>query len=237
MKSKQSHILFTIFLSMGFATCKKDKDSVPPPPAIAYYKFDGDAKNSISSLYKGQVVGGISSAEDSLGYDHACYYFPGDSHVYIQDADGLDFPGNQFTFSAWIRPGEAKGTYVVHKETGNDDEPYSLDIFPGVVRALVRNTADKEFIATGHTPIVKNVWQHIAVTFSGTKLIVYYNGESEGETTVDGALASSNGPMNIGANQNLLPVASFVGRIDNVGIYDKALSGAQIRNLYRNYNQ
>ena len=135
MKSKQLHLLLTIFVSVGFVTCKKEKDSVPPPPPIAYYKFDGDANNSISSQYHGQVVGGISAAEDSLGYDHGCYYFPGDSHVYIQDADGLDFSENQFTFSAWIRPSETKGTYVVHKETGNDDEPYSLDIYPGVYRA------------------------------------------------------------------------------------------------------
>jgi hypothetical protein len=233
---KTLFLLTLIFLQLP--ACKKDKDNQPsaPPDPIAAYDFVGNANNSISQLHDGIKVGAINNSLDSFGTPNAAFFFPGDSFVQIPDSDILDFGGNQFTITAWIRPVVTSGSYIVHKtaSSGNGGM-YSLDIHLGVPRSVITTQTDETFNVTGTSTIKKQVWQHLAVTFSGKELVIYYNGEKEGTTAVDRPLKTSDSPLNIGANQAVIPAGSFEGTIDNVRIFDKALDGKQVKYLYQNY--
>ena len=238
MKLKKVHLLPLILIFLQLPGCKKDKDkttSAPPEP-VAAYDFTGNAKNNISQLHDGTKVGGITNTLDSFATPNAAFFFPGSSYVKIPDSDVLDFAGNQFTIAAWIRPVLTSGTYIVQKAASSGGGgPYSLDIHPGVPRALIHTQTDESFIVTGHSTIRKNVWQHMAVTFDGKQLTLYYNGDTEGNTAVDRPLQITTGSVNIGAYPNALPAGSFEGIIDNVRIFDKALNASQVKNLYQNY--
>ena len=228
-----------IVLLVLLQACKKDKAEDPIPSPIAAYNFDNDwATNSMSSLLHGTVVGNLSSSTDSFNTSYASFVFPGDGYVKVKDSDLLDFGSGQFTIAAWIRPTETKVAYIVLKsKDANNNSPYSLDIFPGVVRAFVRTNTDEQFLIEGESPIEKGIWQHIAVTFTGEQLTIYYNGQSEGSVAVDRPLAITNGDLAIGAKEDSFPASAYKGKIDNVRIFDKALTSAQIKNLYRNYKQ
>ena len=241
MKRKQPHCLFLLLILIGLQlpACKKDKVEVSLPDPIAAYNYDNDwLTNSMSSLLHGNAVGNLSSTTDSFNTSYAALLFSGDGYVKVKDSDLLDFVGGQFTIAAWIRRVATKTAYIVLKgEDANNDSPYSLDIHPGVVRAFVRTNTNEQFLIQGQTPIVKGVWQHIAVTFTGEQLNIYYNGKSEGNIAVDRPLDISSGDLAIGASAKYFPAAAYVGKIDNVKIYDKALSAAQIKNLYQNYKE
>jgi len=234
--------LFCIILCPLLQSCKKDKAEKaedPPPAPMAAYDFDNDwLKNSMSPLLNGAAVGNLSSTTDSFNTPYAALQFSGDGYVKVKDSDLLDFVGNQFTITAWIRPVETQAAYIIIKsEDANHNSPYSLDIFPGVVRAFIRTNTKEQFLIEGKSPIIKGVWQHIAVTFTGEQLTIYYNGKNEGSVMVDRPLSISSGDLAIGASEEYFPSVSFVGRIDNVRIYDKGLTTAQIKNIYQNYKQ
>jgi hypothetical protein len=237
MKLKKTPILL-ILIFLQLSACKKDKDNtaLPPPEPIAAYDFVGNAKNSISQLHHGTKVGAITNSLDSFATPNAAYFFPGNSYVKIPDSDVLDFAGNQFTITAWIRPVVTTGSYVVHKSASSGNGGmYSLDIHPGLPRSVISTQTDETFVVTGTSSIKKQVWQHLAVTFSGKELVIYYNGEKEGTTAVDRPLKMSTSSLNIGAYESVLPGASFEGTIDNVRIFDKALDANQVKKLYQNY--
>lgn len=238
MKRIQS-LLFLIFIFLLLQACKKDKAEAPPPDPIAFYNYDNDwLTNSMSSLLHGSAEGNLSSTTDSFNTAFAAMQFSGDGYVKVKDSDLLDFGGNQFTIAAWIRPVETKTAYIVIKgEDANNSSPYSLDIHPGVVRAFVRTNTNEQFLIAGKSPILKGVWQHIAVTFTGEQLTIYYNGKSEGSISVDRPLDNTSGDLAIGASEKHFPAAAFVGKIDNVKIYDKALTAGQVDYLYKNYKQ
>lgn len=238
MKSLQSLLLYCTIICLLLA-CKKSSSEPPPPKPIAYYSFDNAlATNSASSVLQGKMVGTVHSALDSFLIAHRCLLFPGDGYVEVKDSDLINFPGNQFTIAAWIRPKKTKSVYVIIK---NDEDkgysPYTLDIYNGVVRSFVRAKTDEQFIIEGTRPIIANAWQHIAATFTGEQLTVYYNGIADGSVAVDRPLAIKKGDLAIGGRIENFPSASFQGSVDNVYIYDKALTAAQVKKLYQNYNQ
>lgn len=72
-----------------------------------------------------------------------------------------------------------------------------------------------------------NTWSHLAATYDGTALRLFVNGAQAATTTVSGAIVSSNGVLQIGGNRLL--GTFFQGRIDEVRIYNRALSAAEIQ--------
>ena len=81
-------------------------------------------------------------------------------------------------------------------------------------------------------------WHHIAGTFDGTNLKLYLDGEEVASATSTFGIVSGPNPVGIGADltydaQNPNVPAAFKGVIDNVRIYDKALSQEELNNTGR----
>jgi hypothetical protein len=85
---------------------------------------------------------------------------------------------------------------------------------------------------TGVTTIANNVWHHVAVTYNGTMLKIYLDGNVEGALTINrSAQSSSIQPVAIGSALNSTNVASgfFQGRIDEARIWNIARTQASIQ--------
>jgi biopolymer transport protein ExbB len=234
MKRILLFFLFCFYLQ----ACKKSKSDAPPPTPIAAYYFDNDwLTNSISSLLHGNQVGNVASTTDSFDIPYRALSFFGNGYVEVKDSDLIDFVGNQFSLAAWIKPSKTQVAYIIVKTNGGFNyTPYGLTIYPEFASAYIHTTTDEQFQVDGKTPTVNGAWQHIAVTFNGEQLTIYYNGKSEGTVLVDRPLANNKGDLNIGGNVDYFPSAVFEGRIDNVKIYDKALTAGEINYLAKNYN-
>lgn len=233
-----TRILFFIFFCLLLQACKKSKSDAPPPTPLAAYPFDNDyITNSVSSFLHCDYTGNIASTSDSFDIPYRAIQLTGDGFLWVKDSDLIDFPGNQFTLAAWIKPSKASVAYIIMKsDEGLNYSPYCLDIHPGFLHASVRTNTKEQFKVTGTTPILKYAWQHVAVTFTGSQLTIYLNGKSEGSVAVDRPLAVNKGDLAIGGHVDYFPAATFQGRIDNVKIYDKALTAGQINYLAKNYN-
>ena len=73
-------------------------------------------------------------------------------------------------------------------------------------------------------------WQHVAVTLSGTTATIYVNGVSSGGTTM--SVSATTSAMFVGArNQAGTPNLFFGGCIDDVLVYQRALTATEIANL------
>ena len=71
-----------------------------------------------------------------------------------------------------------------------------------------------------------NTWTHLAVTYDGSTLVFYSNGVQVASTAVSGPIPPSTQSLQIGASQF---GEYFQGRIDEVRIYDRALSAPEIQ--------
>jgi len=85
------------------------------------------------------------------------------------------------------------------------------------------------------TPLALNTWTHVAMVHDGTKDIIYFNGTQVAEKNVTGALDKTQYPLGIGYDP-IDGAGFFDGAMDDVQIYNEALSAAEIAALYAAQN-
>src|SRR5262249_29619126 len=81
--------------------------------------------------------------------------------------------------------------------------------------------------AFGPSPLPLNTWTHIAQTFSGGTVTLYVNGVQVATTAVTGNIQDTTNPLEIGSDH--IYGQYFQGSIDDVRIYNVALTPAQIQ--------
>ena len=80
----------------------------------------------------------------------------------------------------------------------------------------------------------KFTWTHVASTYNGSTLTVWVNGVRAGSSAVTGRTCSNNNPLVVGAK--IYPAKGILeafwdGRLDDVRIYNRALSASEIQGL------
>ena len=79
----------------------------------------------------------------------------------------------------------------------------------------------------GPSVLAVNTWTHLAATFDGATVRLYVNGVQVASQAQTAPLATTSGTLQIGGDS--YPNEYFAGRIDEVRIYNRALSAAEIQ--------
>ena len=72
-----------------------------------------------------------------------------------------------------------------------------------------------------------NTWSHLALTYDKVTLRLYVNGTQVGSAAASADIATSSNPLQIGSDS--IYGQYFKGRIDEVRIYNRALSATEIQ--------
>jgi hypothetical protein len=136
------------------------------------------------------------------------------------------------TLETWVFPttlGTGWRNVIIKERPGG--EVYNLyanvdTSVPGVYVALA-SAPGTPLDARGTTQLPLNVWSHLAATYDGAMLRLYVNGAQVGTRAVTGGLVASAGVLRLGGNS--LWGEYFSGRIDEVRIYNRALTTNEIQ--------
>ena len=75
-------------------------------------------------------------------------------------------------------------------------------------------------------------WTHIAVTYDGSQIKLYANGELIGAGDIAGAISGHDVPFNIGGANDNEGLGKFDGLIDEVEVFDRTLSPQEIKEIF-----
>jgi hypothetical protein len=134
------------------------------------------------------------------------------------------------TIEAWVYPtaiGGGAWRTVVMKEAAGDLSYtlYADDSTPSRPAGYI-NRGGTHVSVTGTAPLPLNTWSHIAVTYGGGNLRFFLNGTQLATRAQTGNISTSTNPLRIGGNS---PWGEFfTGRIDEVRLYNRALTAAEI---------
>ncbi len=216
----------------------------PTQGIVAGFDFDqnisGDSPATLNGTPLPEWVPGISG--DALAFTRDGQY------VFMPDSDSLDL-STKGTVEAWIYPYvNATGAGIVHKgvNTNFSDEAYTMQYWyagqpsfgitddAGTFVSVIDNDAT--------TPIAVNQWHQIMATWDSTAatptLSLYVDGVLKKSAAIPAGFAvrNSDGGLLIGQQ---IPQPDpgygdypFNGVIDNVNIFDHALSAAEIADRY-----
>ena len=163
---------------------------------------------------------------------------------YVGNIQGIDFStfANNATFSieAWVNGGpQIAGAGIVTYGYGSGGEQFNLDTGSGgshSFRFSVRDANNVAHNANGNIA-PNSTWQHVVGVCDEPHglLYLYVNGVQNATTAVSGGVQMGTSPISIGSRQpdfRSTYTMNFAGSIDEVAIYNYALSAAQIQNHY-----
>lgn len=157
-----------------------------------------------------------------------------DDHVQVPSRLKLQL-GTAFTIQAWVYAYSASGAdkVIVDKGGSSSQSGYGLRLHNGHPALRIKTASCTNlFVADASPSLVDSCWHHIVVTRLGSTAKIYVDGTIAGDFTgvCAGSLANSM-PLEIGGLP-LDPGACFSGIIDEVAVWNRALSPAQISSLW-----
>ncbi|NOR80437.1 MAG: hypothetical protein GQ529_06330, partial [Methyloprofundus sp.] len=199
------------------------------PGLVASYDFEEGSGLNVEDSSGNGNAGTISGATwDTSGHSGGALSFDGvNDWVTIADANILDLT-NGMTLDAWVYPTVLSDwRTVIMKEIPNGlaYTLYAHDKAPRTAGYI--NVGDRDIVARGNQGALPlNTWTRLTLTYDGAIIRLYENGIEVGIKAVSGDLVTSSEPLRIGGNA---PWGEyFGGLIDEVRIYNRALSAAEL---------
>ncbi len=190
-----------------------------------------EAVDSSGSGNHGTAYNGVTTSNN--GKFNGAGNFNGVSgYVKVLDSDSLDITG-PMTITAWIYPRTAGGSTqggIVSKSTGAASGGYKFAIDEGNCspRALAFNWS-----CSNQDALTYHQWQHVAVAYDGSNAFFYVNGEPSGSGPPMVPITANALSIAIGSWTSSGAAKIFDGYIDEVAIYNRALSEQEIIDSYR----
>ena len=195
---------------------------------VAAYGFDQGSGTTVTDASGNGNNGTITNATWSTSgkYGGALQFNGTSALVTIPDSASLHLTTG-LTLEAWVNPSTVNANWrdVVYK--GNDN--YYLS-----ATSTNASSPDGGLIAGGTyadafgtSALPTNTWSFLTETYDGSTVRLYVNGTQVASTAHTGAIATSTNPLQIGGDS--IYGQFFAGLIDNVRVYNTALSAAQIQ--------
>ena len=210
-------------------------DKVPANGLVAWYPFNGNANDSSGNGNNGTNYGATLTS-DRFGNANSAYLFDGSSS-YILVNNSAKFPDTAITTAFWFNrngnpPVSPDENYICKDlafSTYLSDSILYSEVWKGTPGVWA-------YWSSGNYKVSDDTdWIFYASTFdNSTKLVnIYINGvlvNSVTETDPNAIVRSSSSPLYIGRNTS--PVYYINGKLDDVRIYNRALSSNEIQSLY-----
>jgi hypothetical protein len=216
-----------------------DKDAplqTPQKTPIAAYSFD-DTDDAIAEDLTGSGhTATIEGPEWVRGrYGSALEFDAAEEDVVkVPDSPDLDF-SEEFTLEAWVRPSQLNNEVspAIFKSAGEGEgsQSFAYRLYEGgaesnhPMAAIKPDPETTTYVQSGDA-LPEQAWSHIAMTYDGSWIRIYVDGE-EVNSVPSESPAITSGDLEIGAASALGHF--FDGRIDEVRIYNRALSEREIQ--------
>jgi parallel beta-helix repeat protein len=204
----------------------------PASALVGHWKFDEGtgttAADSSGNANHGVLVNGPLWTTGKIG--NALYFDGSDDSVNIPHSNSLDLT-ESFTISAWVNPAVAESDfrsvlvknykYLLYASgTGHCGDGTPLGGFEG----------SSYHIACQSAPLSQNTWTQLTLTHNGTVQTLYRNGTAVASVNASDNPSRGTGTLQIAASQF---GEYFHGLIDEVRIYNRALTEAEIQTTYQ----
>lgn len=187
----------------------------------AYYPLDGSASDLSGNGYHGTV----EVATPTSGARGGAYSFTSGSLITATGALTGLAASQRFTMSAWIYYTAASGRIL--SSTNNNIGLLLGGTYPNQYLVTIANGTQ----AGVNGILAPSTWHHVALTYSDGVARAYLNGEfAQSQTFANSSFTTGTNNLLIGNTSN--KGSSFVGKIDDVRVYSRALSAEEVRVLY-----
>lgn len=213
----------------------------PKKGLVAHYLFNGDTKDASGNLNHGYITGGVFSTKDRFNNECGAMKFNGsDGYIHVPHSKSLASPQSEYSVGLWFKA--LKGSEYSDlqwmticcksdiKEENNSSPQFRLQS----TRYTVSMNTD--FTEKFDHQIQFDTWYHYVVTYDGSYCRVYLNNKEIVNWAYKTKFIPNELAMEIGRD---LPgnVEYFCGVMDELYIYDRALTAREISKIYKDQSE
>jgi len=209
---------------------------------VGWWPGDGNA-NDIVGTNNGIFRGGATA--DAPAVVGNGFSLDG-TNKYIEIPDSPVLKPDELTVECWVKwdklttpgtsiyPGQQ---YIVFKQNtrGYDFEGYVLSkdrTWADIILWEVTSTSGQLVRIDSTSPVTTNVWYHLAAVRGPNYIQLYFNGQLEAQTNVTFPQNYGDWPLYFGTSGQAYYDKKLSGVIDEVALYNRALSASEIASLY-----
>jgi hypothetical protein len=215
-----------------------------PAGVVGWWPGDGDASDIVSTN-DGTLQGGATASVS--GVVASAFSFDG-TNGYVQIPDSSAFHPTNLTIEAWVRftsldslsvGGSPAGEqYIVFKQNTRNANFEGFDLGKERVGGsdyfsfILSSASGQTVEALSSTAVATGAWYHVAAVRASNFAQLYVNGQLERQTNVSFAQDYGNLPLFFGTTGQGFWDHKFKGWLDEVSLYNRALSSNEIASIY-----
>jgi hypothetical protein len=196
---------------------------------VAFYPFNGNA-NDVSGYNNNGVISGPVLVADRWGNSSSAYYFDGvNDNIEVANSTSLNFQ-NSMSINLWINIGDFFDREAYPISHGNWENRWKISITNKHLRWTIKTVNGIKDLDS-ETELTKNTLYNITATYDGSYLEIYINGYLDAFVPFTGPILTTTIDLMIG---QVLPgntQYNFKGTLDDIRIYNYALSLSEIKSL------
>jgi hypothetical protein len=200
---------------------------------VLWYSFDRDEGNVVTDKSGKNNHGKVHRAKwtEKGKAGGACKFDGSGRSIELADDDSLDIGTGSFTVLAWIHTGAAPGdSWMVVDKGTTEAGTYYLYSDGSSVRMTVKSATKRYDAVMPDTDFPYNQWVCVAGVYDESSVKLFVDSTEIASASAPADLGSNTRPVTIGKYQRA--GYQFSGIIDEVMIFNRALSKQEIKHLY-----
>lgn len=240
---KQFLFSFLLFACIGTSAQTSLPSYVPADGLVGWWPFNGNANDNSGNGNHG-IVTNATLSPDRFGNINTAYRFNGgNSRIDVADAPSLR--SGTITIAAWVKAYDlSRINQVVYKGSMlAQGEAYALTMTEnGKYHSSLKSNSGCQpafgWVGAGmpDSTITDSNWHHLVATYNGTAYSLYRDGVLDTSVAVNGLIDSCiGGGLRFGFDHLRWAASTgncMNGLIDDIGIWNRALSAAEIAHLF-----
>ncbi len=210
----------------------RDSSGAQTGDPVAWYPFSCNAQDYSGMNNHGTVNGAVLTA-NRFGNTDCAYSFNGSSHhIRVPNSSSLNFT-DAITVSFWMNASElysSRESYPISH--GNWENRWKISIIPDKKIRWTVKTTDGVKDLDSQIKVSTNTWYHVVGLYDGQNFELFINGNLDAHSTFSGILLTTSIDLMIGQVLPNTTEYNFKGILDDIAIYDYALSLEEITELY-----
>jgi hypothetical protein len=205
------------------------------PGLVAYYPFNGNANDESGNLNHG-VVFGAARTTDRFGNPNSAYIFDGEDDYIISDI--TDWIAKEYSVSIWVKSFNIDQSWYTSMINNFNNPPwgwiphdsFQFDFDNSNPKNYRLHFQDEE----GNFVLFNQVtaeWKNLVAIYDGFEVKTFVNGEIQHSAVLPPDSAGTNFRDYV-FGRNRVADNYFEGKIDDIRIYNRALSESEIQRLY-----
>jgi len=220
-------------LTYGNSNLNDCNSIIPGEGLVAYYPFNGNANDVSGNGNNGALIGDSKFLDGKIGQS---LYLDGDGD-YVELGTGLNFT-NDYSVSVWIKSECNSRRYpgIFAKYETNLYGSYDFDLHYGKIDFWISNGFGGYINIYSDITVQENKFEFVTWVVKDNYLNMYLNTQKVKEGSVP-QITQNNDKVTIGRQFFMFQPYSdleYKGYIDELRVYNKALSEAEIIQLYNN---